>query len=349
MPKPLVVLADPDIDSLKPLEHRFLRELGDACEVEAITDVDYLDRFLEMPHDIEAFLVAEGWHDRRFEAQNISCTFLLVEEQPQASNAGKSIYSICKYDNQKSIFNTVTGICPVLRSGRSSDRRCQVILFFSPVGGSGCTIAALGVAAALQTHRYRVLYVDAEYVQSFTCYLAVEPNPPVRMASEMLRYSDDLLENMKPYIFNEGFDYLAPVRDGLAASGVPFDFFASFIRAARVSGRYDFVIVDTDSVFNREKSLLLGEADQIIAVGEQDHPAVFKMQKFINLLDTASKDRFRFVCNKFESLPIEGTEARYSDSFDWDGYIRLIEGDAASSAASMGMVDDVRQLAQALE
>lgn len=349
MSKPLLVLADPDVDALRPLEYRFLKMLGDSCDIEAITDVAYLDRFLDEPHDIEALLISEGWYDQRIGAQNVTCTFVLVETPSQERAYDGALHRICKYDNQKTIFNEVTSLCSSLRHEAAHDRKCQVLLFFSPVGGAGCTTVALGAAAALSSHYYRVLYVDAEFVQTFACFLDRHAKASPQMIAAMMRGSGNEMEALSAHVMQSGFDYVPPVQGGLAANGIPFEFFSRLVRSARDSGRYDFVVVDTDSVFDQEKSTLLGEADRVIVIGEQGASEAWKMTTFRNLLDAAVSDKFLFICNKFESYSVEANMAGNAEVFDWDGFIRVMKADELAEASTIGAVDDIRQLAQSFE
>ena len=81
MPKPLVVIADPDEQYVAMLERKFLEDLGDAMRMEAITDCDYLSEFLSSAHDIEALLISEQWVDDRLDMHAIAHLFVLVEEE----------------------------------------------------------------------------------------------------------------------------------------------------------------------------------------------------------------------------------------------------------------------------
>ena len=348
MPKPFIVLADPDALSLKPLEQRFLRELGESCNLETITDPSYLERFLNSPHDIDALLVAECWNDSRFGAQNVTCTFVLVDSPEHERSSDDALHYTFKYDSVSFIFDKVVNICPTLSAGVNKNAKCQIVVFYSPIGGSGCTITALGVAAALRSQYRRVLYIDAEYVQTFACYLEKVTEASQRMAVDMRRSTGDSFDVMASYIATEGFDYLLPLRGGLVANDLSLEYYIRFLNAAVSSNQYDYIVVDTDSVFDKTKTILFNAADKVVVIGGQEGPDVFKMGTFRAMLDTTSTEKFKFICNKAMTRGIEKPSHAKTGQFDWDGRIRIATQGEADSAASMGRFEDVRNLALSL-
>lgn len=351
MSKPLVVIADPDEQYVVMLERKFLEELGDTMRMEVITDVDYLSEFLSSAHDIEALLIAEQWVDDRLDMHSIAHLFVLVEEEHEDTALTCSLFAdrTYKYTSSTLIFNKVVSSSAALseQGGDSGDAR--VLLFFSPVGGAGTTTAALAVATCLRETYKRVLYVNAEYVQSFGCFLRNGQMAPNGMGVEMARVSGDAYSNVKAFLCTEGFDYLPPLRSGLSAFGIEFDFFSSFVAHAAKSGDYDYVVVDTGGAFNEDKSRLLALADHVVMMVTQDARALFKVMKLLDNLENVTEDRYRFVCNKYRSAaPNAFSNESGGGSIVLDGYVEADDGIGALDACSLGSVSGFKRLAYSL-
>ena len=349
MARPMVVLADPDAAYIAALELRFLEELGEAIDLSVITDKSYFDEFMMEPHDIEALLVDEEWYTGDLSIQHIEKLFVLVEDQDRDRTSIMTAEYTFKFTGINMIYGKVTSACPRLRLEASSSSECRVVLFFSPVGGSGCTTAALGVASALQDAFKRVLFVDAEYVQSFKCYMKNGKTAPTSMVRDMAKLSGDTYGNVSEYIESEGFDYLPPLRAGLTSYGVEFDFFYRFVESARDSGEYDYVIVDADSVFNDEKTELIGLADRVVSMVTQDAASQFKTMKLIDNLDATASDKFHFICSKYEEgRPNAFDEQPAGASIELDGFFSLREDVPDMNVGQLGALEDVKRIARAV-
>lgn len=350
MGKPLVVIADPDASYVAPLECKFLEELRDIADLEVVTDDEYRRRFFSAPHDIEVLVIAQEWYCADLDMQNIAHMIVLTEEQHSDLDRTCSLVAdfTFKYGNFNVIYNKVVGSSSKLRAHDASDKEAKVIVFYSPVGGSGTTSAAIATAVCLRETYKRVLFVDAEYVQTFSCFLRSAKPAPNDMVRDMASMQGDLFEKMSPYIVSDCFDYLPPLRSGLSSFGLEFDVFARFIVAARDSGCYDYLVVDTDSVFNTEKADLFALADRIVVTVTQDEKALHKTVLFLDNLDHVD-DRYHFVCNKHKS----GCETAFSSSAGGsaivlDGFVEYDEKIADSDAMLLGEVAGFKRLAYSM-
>lgn len=350
MGKPLVVIADPDASYVAPLECKFLEELGGIADFEMITDDVYRSQFFSAPHDIEVLVIAQEWYSADLDMQNIAHMVVLTEEQHSDHDRTCSLVAdfTFKYGNLNVIYNKVVGSSNKLRAQDASDKEAKVIVFYSPVGGSGTTSAAIATAVCLRETYKRVLFVDAEYVQTFSCFLRSAKAAPNDMVRDMGSMQGDLFEKTGSYIVSDCFDYLPPLRAGLSSFGLDFDAFARFIAAARDSGCYDYLVVDTDSVFNAEKADLFTLADRIVVTVTQDAKALHKTTLFLDNLDHVD-DKYHFICNKHKS----GCENAFSSSAGGsaivlDGYVEYDEKIVDYDATLLGEVAGFKRLAYSL-
>lgn len=342
MSKPLVVLADPDAAYLEPLEVRLFEDLGDHAEVESITDAGYLRRFLEKPHDIEALVICEEWLGLGIERQNANAVIVLAEDEDDGRTGGIDVDYLYKYSSLALVYGKLVSTSPRLRPDESGGKARQ-LLFYSPQGGSGKTTCALAVAACLREQYKRVLYVDAENLQTFGSLLKSAPEASQGMVRALQQMTGNPFENLREFVRSDLFDYLPPVRACLSTCGVDLDVYRRFVSAATESGEYDYVVVDTDSSLDARKLALISSADVVAVPLVDDQQASSKVGRLLASIDGGDRERYRFFWNRYRqradqpSLPVELDAVV--------GYEADLQG---SDATLFGGVGPVARLAEAL-
>lgn len=354
MAKPLIVLADPDETYLAALECRFLEGSDDTVDIEVISDEGYLLAFASDPHDIEAMIVAECWYGGYIETLNMQHVFVLTERRDDEgagaaeSTCDLSATRLFKFSALDLIYNKVMSECVALRKD-DVVHSTTVVLCHTPVGGAGTTTIALAIASALDDMYKRVLYVDAEHVQSFTSYLANGKLAGTGMARDMARMSGDAFSNMHDHIVNDGFDYIPPLRSGLASCGVDPSFFERFVASAKASARYDYIVVDSDGRFDERKACLLALADRVVMPVTQDVHALHKVMKFRDNIDGSEFDGYHFVCNKYRKGEGNAFASDSGGAFvALDAYVEYDPAIPDMDAHALGQVSDFKKIAYAL-
>ncbi len=347
MARPLVVLADPDYSYLMPMELKFLEELGDRADLEVITDEAYLGSYLSSPHDIEALLISESWFDERVALQNVATLLVLTEDRDTERTSNLAADYTFKYTSLNLIFNKVVSSCPRLRDDETSGE-AKVLLFYSPVGGAGTTTAAMAVASCLRGAYRRVLYLDAEYVQTFAWRLRGARTAPMEMVREMQRQTRDAYESVRGFIASDCFDYLPPLRASLTALGVEPSLYARIVESARVSGDYDYIVVDTDTALTPQKTELIGLADRVVVMLGQDEASRHKLSCFVANIDGLDADTYRFVCNRYDpDAPNALTSGEAP--VELDGFVERDEAIERMDVLLLGEVPGFKRLAHGLE
>lgn len=348
MARPLVVLADPDYAYLAPLELKFLEELGERIDLEVITDEAYLSTYLASPHDIEALLIDEAWYDDRVSLQNVSSLFVLTEERDADRTSNLSVDYTFKYTSLGLIYNKVVSSCARL-APEEAVGEARVLLFFSPVGGAGTTTAAMAVAACLRGSYRRVLYVDAECLQTFAWRLSEPQVASMDMVRGMQHQPRDAYEAVRPYLATECFDYVPPLRSSLASAGMDLAFYCRLVEGARASGDYDYVVVDADTALTPEKVELLGMADRVAVMVGQDDASRHKLARLMANIDDPDADTYRFFCNAYRAEFPNAFLAGEGAPVELDGFIEYDEEVSHMDVVRLGEVPGFRRLAQSLE
>lgn len=347
MARPLVVLADPDYSYLAPMELKFLEELRDRAELEVITDDAYLTSYLSSPHDIDVLLISEEWFDDRISLQNVDALLVLTEDRNVERTSNLDADYTFKYTSLNLIFNKVVSSCPRLRDDEATGE-AKVLLFYSPVGGSGTTTAALAVASCLRGSYRRVLYVDAEYVQTFAWRLHGVTAASMEMVYEMQRYPREVYERVRGYIASDCFDYLPPLRMSLTSLGVDPSVYARFVESARVSGDYDYIVVDTETALTPDTIELIGMADRVVVMVGQDVASLNKLVSFVSNIDGLDAETYRFICNRYEADAPNALIAGNAP-VELDGFVERDDEIESMDVLMLGEIPGFRRLAHGLK
>lgn len=295
-----VVLADPSEDYLHPLVVKFLEVFADRISLELVTEETYFQELFSTPQQVSLLLVTEEWELPNPDRHTISHHFVLTEEKGR--NLGEGREGVYKYSSVREIFEELTvKSADVLQLQGEQRKEPQIILVTSASGGVGKSSISLGLCRYLAGSLQRVLYVDAELLALFPYYLA---NQDAINDSDLYRdlhkEEGNRYDALKHWIRQEEFFYLPPFKAALPSLGLSEEIFLDFIRSARESYEYDYIIVDSDSNFNDFKMKLFNLSQRILFVLRQDPGSVYAIEQFFKNVNWKQNDTLLFVVNHFQ-------------------------------------------------
>lgn len=303
MNKPQIIIADPIEGYVTPVLLKIAEKLGGNTRIEVITDDSYLKEYFSTFREISILIINEQWYEMvDVSRQNIRNVFLLCEEEYRAEKLTKgNVHGIYKYTSIKEIYNEIYYVCAEdLQTHRTSITNTKVITVYSPAGGSGKTTIALGLAANLAVYHRKVLYVDAEYMQAYQWILKENNTLPSDCVTKILKKEADLLDILGEYIRENQFDYFLPFTNTISAYNIDSSFYYSLLNEIKQKNRYDFVVVDTDSVYDSSKKNLMEISDKVLLVtgGDTRYSRLFQTLK--RNLNYNDKTKFMIVKNEMK-------------------------------------------------
>ena len=227
-----------------------------------------------------------------------------------------AINYIFKYSGIKEIYNEL-----VYRSQSkfaeddATKKETTVIALYSGIGGSGKTSLGMGLGNSLVQQHKRVLYISTESMQSFAYYLKDKTGLSGEGYHAIKDDLNGIYPNIRPFIRNDGIAYIPPFTATLDARNLSFDIYHNLVQTAKKSKDYDFIIVDVEAGYDRERMALLQMADKVIVVVKQDAMSLEKTSYLLNNLDISDKEKYLFVCNQYDETKDKHTLHRFCEQY----------------------------------
>lgn len=301
MVRPRIIIADTDINYIIPLQQKFIEEFFEKVDLEIITDTKYYHELFNVPQQADILIVSEDLYDSSMQRHNIRHIYLLMEQNEEERTSDLNVARIFKYTSTNKVFNEIIGKSTgVFQVDVDSKKETEIVLVYSACGGVGKTTVAMGISACLSQNYKKVLYIDAENLQTFQRLLDNQsPVSAMDVYAKLSDPSDQVYDEVKHVIRKEGFSYLPPFKAALMSLGLRFSLYEKMILSAKKTNEYDYIVVDTDSAFNEDKVKLFGIADKVIIVTEQSASAVYTTNTLVANVTGMSSEKYVFVCNNF--------------------------------------------------
>lgn len=295
-----ILFVDVDEEYIMRLIMKFIDELGDKIDITMITEPDYLRRYLEEPHEINILIIKDSLYEKQFERFSINEVYILSENEIYDEKSVSKQNVIYKYSSIGHIYTKVASLSRLDKLDTQDATIGKLIMIYSPIGGSGKTYTALGIARALASLNKRVLYINVESVQDFNYYLQDKSYVSKEFEQAMVRQSESLIKQFKADIHNEEFDYLPALERSTIALNITSNSYQQLIEKIKELGIYDFIIVEISSEFTQENVVYMRMADQVLIVTTQDAFSTFKLERFLTNIDYSGQDKFKVICNAYE-------------------------------------------------
>lgn len=318
MARPRIVIADTDINYILPLQAKFAEEFSGETDLEIITDQAYFAQLFSNPQKADVLIVSDELYSGALRRHDIGHIFVMMEKYEEGTTDELTVNRMFKYTSIREIFNEIMGkSADLLNINTHVKKACQTVLVCSAAGGTGKTTVAMGLAGCLAGNYKRVLYINAEKLQTFQYRLKNKGaifNPEVYR--KLAEPQSAVYQEIRHVIRKEVFSYLPPFKAPLMSMGLQHSIYREIAASAKQTEEYDFIIIDTDSVFDEEKAALIGEADKVVIVTRQTETSVLATDAFVSNINGSGSEKYLFVCNDFRKdeenyLTLSGAGVRF--------------------------------------
>ena len=302
MTKPRVIIADMETQFVSPLVVQFVQFYGDSIDIEVVTEPDYFSSLFSHPQQVEVLIVSELLFRLELMNHRIRKVFVMTEGGEQVrSGLDNRVNYLYKYTSARDVFSIISRECEVLLGKVASRASSQIVLVTSSYGGAGKTLCSLALAHCLSRGNGKtVLFIGANYLQTFQQHLTDSSGVmDIALYSKWLKPESVSFEDAEHLLRTEAFDYFPPFKAPLVALGMDYSVFLQLAISARNTGRYDFIILDTESTFDSYKVELLNEADRIILLTDQSLSSMDATNLFLSGIHSETRGKILIACNRF--------------------------------------------------
>lgn len=353
MKRPRVIIADADAAFRIPLINKFVEEYFNKIDLEIITEKTLFDKLFSTSQAVDVLIVSEDFYGDNLQKHTISHIFVMQRQvEDGESTVSLNVHRIARYSNLKDIFMEIVGKSGASLEFEDDNRKQapQIILVTSAAGGVGKTTVAMGLACALAKNYKRVLYINADRLQTFQAMLSVPaPITSSDVYKKLISGSKNIYADIRHVIREEVFQYLPPFKGSLTAWELSYGVFQQIAVSAKESKAYDFVIVDADCTFDKWKSDLIGCADKLIVVTTQSKAAVYATNRLHDGLSESACQKSLYICNKYnreeENFLLD---VNYRPPYTINEYLPQIYGYDRKTMEMLSKEKDIQKLAYLL-
>jgi len=301
MKKPRIIIVDTDEKYVVSLQHKFAKDYLDLIDLEVITDSNYLSEMLMIPQRAQILIISEKMYVEDLNKHDISKIFIMQEQYTDEQDSEANIMKIFKYSSIQEIVNQIINKCEdIFNFDNENNKDTQIIAITSAQGAIGKTTLSMGISVCLAKSFKKVLYIEASELQTFQFYL--NESYPIIQADVFARIIENRQKcyyELKKIIGKEVFDYIPPFKASLLALDLNKDIFFSIIQQAKESKEYDYIIVDTSTVFDEFLVNLIAISNKTIFLLQQDVYSVKAMNAMMSNLNGFSYEKYVHICNKY--------------------------------------------------
>lgn len=270
---------------------------GNVSEILIITDKGYLDEFFSSDQKMDVLLIDKKFYSEAIEKHNINL-ICIVSDNPDDSNRPNTgfVYTLNRNSGTDKISQIMlSAINPAFLEKKVSDGdECKVILVTSPLGGSGKTVVSAAIAHNLRKSGMRVLFVDTTSLQSSSHWITEENKIDDYYILD--NFNAECIDNITVH---GNIDHIALFSQVLAAFDLNMGNYYELIKSEKKSGKYDYIVVDSESCFSTDMVNFMTLADNVVILTLQDEVAAKKMQRFLYNFDCSDKSKYMTCCSKF--------------------------------------------------
>lgn len=303
MEKSHVMIADTDINYIIPLQLKFIKDFADEIDLEVITDEAYFNELFLTPQKADFLLVSDKLYDASLQKHMIRNLFLMTEQPPEDWDQREmGVHRIFKYTSIKEIFHAILSRSSgSLTRSVNSCEDSKIILVYSGCGGVGKTTIALGISEYLTMNYKRVFYINADRMQTFQhMFENAVPILENEIYKKLSNLSNITYDDIRPVVRRETFAYLPPFRAALLSLGISYFVFHKIAVAAKQSGEYDYIIIDADTVLDKDKADLISLADKVIIMTTQSRSSICATNLLVSNISGIHSDKYIFICNDYD-------------------------------------------------
>ncbi|MDO4616004.1 MAG: AAA family ATPase [Lachnospiraceae bacterium] len=287
--KPVAAIPEEETPSGFYLEESIIAQLDAAADSEAREEI-----IAGLEESAEESVQAET--EERLETEEAAAAHseaVSAEGEPSADLTEAVEYNencivLSKFSTTREIIDTMEKLLAADQTEKEvqvplNKKPLKVISVYSPIGGCGKSLIALGLARKLRKLDQSVLIIGCDEMQSISGFLESEESAEPVLAEVLRQSGADIYWNILQNVEYEGdVRYLLPFEKPLSAMGIEAPELELMVKTIKEKQDFDYVVLDLGSSLNTAACSLMHLSDCLVLVTEPNAVSVKKMKKLVN-------------------------------------------------------------------
>ncbi|MBD5528070.1 MAG: chromosome partitioning protein ParA [Lachnospiraceae bacterium] len=327
-----LAILEKDAVYLSRLESVFNVKYTDKLEIYSFTDKDIAVQSLRDKR-IDVFLANETFEIGQTELPP-NCGFAYLVDTADIDTIRDAV-AVCKFQKAELIYRQVLGLFSekaavmtgVYREGDGS----KVLAFVSAAGGTGNSVAAAGCAMHFAQKGKKALYLNLEKFGSADVFFRAEGTAGLGDVIYAIKSrKGNLAMKLESAVKHDvsGVFFYSPAKLALDIAELNAEEIQQIIGALKMSGGYDYIILDLDFSMDKNMLKIFDECNTIVFVADGSPVSNVKLERGVaslNVLEQQTDRKILMRCgilyNRFSSHTSQ--KARIGELREFGGISRF--------------------------
>ena len=305
-----IVIADPDIEYIKSYEEDLILKFEDAALIQIITEAEYLENYFRLHRDIDVLLIAREFYGEYLKEHNISHMMIVNAKKNMDPNAEDAQRHILKYRSKEELISFIeeslanesdTVVFDDIETVVEPQKKTKVVAVYSPIGGSGKSLASIALAKKLKKLGESVLVIGTDDLQSFGAFLETRDNADPELALMLREITEGTYWSILKNIYHGEIACLLPFEKPLSELGIKSSQLYDLITLLKEKGDFSYIILDTGSTLGKSVQMLLSISDHVILITEPKMISCRMIEKLHLNNDLISVDSMYTISNQYRT------------------------------------------------
>lgn len=307
-----LAILEKDASYLNRFINVFSTKYADKMEIYSFTDKNAAVEALEN-NRIDVFIVSDMF-EVNVEALPKRCSFAYFVDSPDVESVN-GLRAICKFQKIDLIYKQILSLyaenANSISDFKMGDGDTKVVAFTSPSGGVGCSTLAAACALYYAAQGKKVLYLNLERYGSADRFFAAEGQFDMSdvifaIKSKKANLAMKLESCVK--VDPRGVYFFSETKNAMDMLELENEECAQLISELRISGTYEYIILDVDFMVGKDTLSLYRKADRLVLVGDGSDISNGKLLRAYQVLhtleintETPLASKACLIYNKFSS------------------------------------------------
>lgn len=263
-----LAILESDVSYLKRIVSVFNTKFVDRLEIYSFTDKEVALSILEKKR-INVLLASDVFEIEEVEIPK-QCAFAYFVDSSEIDSVNGQ-KAICKFQKAETIYRDILGIYAE-NSGNTAtfkmmDGTCKVLMFSSPAGGVGNSTMAAAFSVCCAKRGKKVLYLNLEKLGSADAFFSADGSLTMSDVLYALKGKKTKLSfKIESCVKQDksGVYFFSQTKFALDMAELSYEDWGQLINELRITGIYEFIIVDMDFVLDEEYLKLYEMANEVV-------------------------------------------------------------------------------------